>query len=172
MAGPAEEIGRGGFEAVISLMLEALKSIFNESVEVERGPRIALEGSGQLELAFELTYQIADQPRHWLIEYHRRAGSEEAVGRLLAAKPNRPEDRLIFLYHLDQDLSEDLRRALEAEDVDHCNLMEFGIRLDEINCALAAASGLDRAVFRLELMKSSREYPALRAAFSRMRVAT
>ncbi len=172
MAAAGEKIGPGGFEAVVSLMLEALKNIFIESVEVEHGPRIDVEGEAVLELGFQLTYQLANQPRHWLIECECRERSKAAIERLLAAKPSRPQSRMIFLYHLDQDLTEDLRRTLGAVDVDHYTLKEFGIRLDEVNCALAADAGLDRALFRLELMKKSRHYPALRAAFSRMRVAT
>ncbi len=170
MARPSEDVGQGGFQAVVGLMLEALENIFIESVEVERRPRIALEGATEVELGFELTYKIADRPCRWLIECQRQAGSEEAVRRLLAAKPGRPEGRLTFLYHLDPGLTGDLRRAIKAAGIDHYSLKEFGIRLDEINCALAAASGLDNVLFRLELMKSSREYPALRGAFSRMRV--
>ncbi len=180
MAGLVEEIRQGRFEEVIGLMLESLENIFVESVEVERRPRIAVEGPAEIELAFELIFTRADQPRRWLIECerdvaeearHENAGSDEAVERLIAARRSRPDDRLMFLYHLDPGLAGDLRRALEAAGIDHYSLKEFGIRLDEINIALAEDSGLDKRLFRLELMKSSRQYPALRAAFSRMRVA-
>ena len=173
MAGPASDARQGRFEAVVGLMLESLEAIFIESVVVEHKPRIVVAGVGEVELAFGLTYTIADQPHTWLIECecHQDEGSGEAVKRLIAVSPARPEDRLIFLYHLNQPLGAQLRRALEAEKIDQYSLKEFGIRLDEVNIALAADSGLDKTLFRLELMKSSRRFPALRAAFSRMRVA-
>lgn len=172
MAEAAGEARQGRFETVIGLMLESLETIFIESVEVERKPRLVVDGTAELELAFELTYTIADRPHSWLIECEsdHDEGSSEAVRRLIAAGPTRPESRLIFLYHLDRSLDADLRQALEAEIVDPYSLKEFGIRLDEINIALAEDSGLDKTLFRLELMKSSRRFPALRAAFSRMRV--
>ncbi len=169
MSSPSEKIGQGRFEAVVSLMLEALETIFVESVEVEPKPRIAIDEE-ELELAFELTF-TTDRPHRWLIECERQEGSKEAVERLIAARSSRAEDRLMFLYHFDQPLAGELRRALEAEGIDHYSLKEFGIRLDEINIALAEEAGLDKALFRLELMKSSRRFPALRGAFSRMRVA-
>lgn len=171
MAGAAGDGRQGAFEAVVGLMLESLETIFVESVEVERKPRIAMEGSAQIELAFDLTYTTGGQPHRWLIECERPGGSKEAVRHLIAVRPGRSEDRLVFLYHLEQALADDLRHTLEVEGIEHYSLKEFGIRLDEINIALAQDSGLDKTLFRLELMKSSRQYPALRAAFSRMRVA-
>ncbi len=170
MAGTSEEV-RGRFEAVVGLMLDALETIFIESVEVEHHPLLSAGGSEDLRLAFELAYTTAEQPHRWLIECEASdaAGSQAAVERLIAARSGQPEDRLMFLYHLDQPPG-DLRRALEAEGIDHYSLKEFGIRLDEINIALAEDSSLDKTLFRLELMKSSRRFPALRAAFSRMRV--
>ncbi len=165
-----EELRRGHFEAVIGLMLGSLEKIFNESVEVEWGPRIARDGSPEIELAYELTYTTAGRPYCWLLECERQDGSKEAVERLIAAKRSRADARHLFLYHLDRGLAGELRDALEAEGIDHYSLKEFGIRLDEVNCALAEDSSLDKSVFRLELMKASREYPALRAVFSRIRV--
>ena len=174
MAVPAEGISQGRFEAVIGLMLESLENVFLESVEVESRPRLEAGDGGEVELAFELTYTTADRPHRWWIECERSesAGSAAAVERLIAARSSLGDSRLIFLYHLERSLDGDLRQALVGSGIDHYSLKEFGIRLDEINCALAEDSGLDRALFRLELMKSSRRYPALRAAFSRMRVET
>ncbi len=175
MAASAGESRQGSFEAVVGLMLESLETIFVESVEVERKPRIAVDGAEEVELAFELTYTTSEQPHRWLIECEH-SGTEEAVDRLIAARSaegegsDRVEDRLVFLYHLERALAGDLRRTLDAEKIEHYSLKEFGIRLDEINIALAEDSGQDKTLFRLELMKSSRQYPALRAAFSRMRV--
>lgn len=171
MTGVAGDGRQGAFEAVVGLMLESLETIFVESVEVERKPRIAIDGSSEIELAFELTYTTVDQPHRWLIECERPGASKEAVQRLIAVRSGRPEDRQVFLYHLERALADDLRSTLEAAGIEHYSLKEFGIRLDEINIALAEDSGLDKTLFRLELMKSSRQYPALRAAFSRMRVA-
>ncbi len=179
MAARAEEIQPGRFEAVIGLMLESLKTIFVESVAVVRRPRIDVVGVGELELAFALTYKTGGRRRRWWIECERpappearytNAGSREAVMRLIAAQPSPADCRLIFLHHLQRTLADDLRRTLEGEGIDHYSLKEFGIRLDEINIALAEDSGLDKTLFRLELMKSSRQFPALRAAFSTMRV--
>lgn len=168
MAG-TQEIRLGRFEALIGIMLDSLEKIFLESVEVEHQPGVAIEGAGEVELAFELTYTLVDRPHRWLIECKREETAEAAVERLIAARSNRPDGRLIFLYHLERFLADDLRRALDDEGIDHYSLREFGIRLDEVNCALAEDCDLDRRLFRLELMKSSRQYPALRGAFSKMR---
>ena len=148
------------FEAVVGLMLDSLQKIYPEAVEVRRRPRI-----GDATVDFELAGRGHGR---CLIECEDSGGDFERI--LPRVKKSRPGDRVLFLYHFARSLPAALRSRLAAGGVEPMSLVELGVFLDRINCRLAAGTAaVDEAVFRLELMKGARRYPALRTAISRMR---
>ncbi len=156
------------FEAVIGLMLDALANSYPEQVQVSRAPLAGLEGAADPAPAFELVFPLGEGRLRCLVSCLPEV-SDATLERLAGARP-RLEDRLKVVYPFDRTLSEEQFRMLDEAGIEHHSLVGFGVFLDEVNRALAATSGLaSEAVFRLELMKAGRRYPALRTAFSRMR---